>query len=191
MDNNVSNTLERLRDSSSKLNSLSDQLNSFVSRIESYLDECNVGLPVNVRIGGIEVSYCRFGQKFRFVISTNDTDAPWSDSPRELKLRTISVLPDLLNQLENSVKDKAEEVAKTLKILADMYPQLTQEKSGKQKAESPIFKGLENRKESSLGLSDVDEVAPHNSPRSKGLTLSLNPSTKSTKISELLNKEGK
>lgn len=128
MSSNFSNTLDGLRDASSQLNSLSDSLNGFVARIEAYLDECSVGVPVSINApGGLEVHYCRYGQKFRFVVETGATVSPWSDCPRETKLQAITVLPDLLATLEGAVREKVNAVTSTLHTLSKMYPQLAHE----------------------------------------------------------------
>lgn len=124
----LSVTLERLRDASANLNKLSTELNSYVSRVENYLEECGVGIPVSITTGdGLKLSYCRLGSKFRLVVVAGEAVTPWSDSSRDVKLRTISALPDLLAQLEQAIKQNTATVSATLDELAKSFPQLAKQ----------------------------------------------------------------
>lgn len=113
----LSRSIKNLRESSSRLNQITDNANESVRLVEDFLSkECQLGMsayvPIKEKSNGITqyLEYRKITGKFRIAvvltsyISESDTDVkPWSHCPRSVKLEAIKKLPALLDELNNKV----------------------------------------------------------------------------------------
>jgi len=109
--------LRAVHDAAKRLNEITDRAAESVKTVEKYLaEECKVGVEAAVTVesgvdedNGVswwtELKFCRIGQRFRIAVveghnvdgPPEETTTPWSDCRREMKLKTIKVLPQLLD----------------------------------------------------------------------------------------------
>ena len=119
--------LEELCKLTKKLNSSTDRIGEAVQTVEAYLtDHCRLGMQGSVVIcseSGAEeeirsatyLVYGRYGDKFRIYVEEADvlhgevvgesTQTLWANLPRDLKLESFRLLPELLDKLIEQVKD--------------------------------------------------------------------------------------
>lgn len=110
-----------------ELNLLSDQANTLVKTIEDMLvNQYGIGITanidVNVIIDSLEIYKLGFGKyksSWKILIEygfsySHETISPWLECPREVKLHTISCLPVLLNDLNESLKQRLIDTKKSL-----------------------------------------------------------------------------
>lgn len=134
-------SLERIRDLTPKLNTVTNEASASVQRVEEYLAKHSVGLPASVWIDGEELPddclirrylcYDRVGTKFRIAVETKLVErasaegqmlraddasresrqdiVAWSSCPRDLKLSSIRLLPDLLDEIANEIERVSKE----------------------------------------------------------------------------------
>lgn len=85
--------------------------------VEQFLNtECSIGIEASVSDDSSENStnyerleYTRLGQRFRIAVvrrneNGNEEYTPWSDCPRDVKLRSFSKLPELLASIAEKVQ---------------------------------------------------------------------------------------
>ena len=121
--NEITESMNRLRAISTRLNKASDQASDLVAAVETFLNEdCSIGLPASLVIERkkdesddlhtewLTVSYERWDGRFRIVVElahgfdpteevTIDLKKPWDQCPRDLKLQAFRKLPELLNEI--------------------------------------------------------------------------------------------
>jgi hypothetical protein len=155
---NLSASIQKLRESASKLNQLTDQANLTVQTVEHLLrDECKVGTPASIRLNelpknsglvnvtlsesqGDFLSFCKVGSNFRIAVvkktPNEDTVTPWSDCPRDLKLETIRKLPDLVSKLIAEIDKRINDAEAALADVSGILNSETDHLSTKSKRES-------------------------------------------------------
>jgi hypothetical protein len=105
----LATTLEALRESSEKLNELTNKAQETVRTVEQYLADCSIGIStVNVDEEGQRqrLGYYRHAGVFRIMVVTQTKMTPWSDTPRDVRLSTIVKLPELLEAILKAVDDR-------------------------------------------------------------------------------------
>ena len=131
MNDSISSAMSTLKNSADKLNSLTDEAAATIKSVENFLSkECSIGFNKRVRLEDENFStryleYRRIGSNFRIAVTKvtsismmaekEDTKA-WSDCSRELKLESITKLPDLIIAITKRVEEeiaKAQEATST------------------------------------------------------------------------------
>lgn len=138
MERSIEGSLETLRKSTSRLNSISDSAARVVKGVESFLArECSAGVPADVLVesedtgAGCSVftslAYRRVGGRFRVTVVTGFDDdpeswstTPWSNSSRELKLLTFPKLPALVNAVAEEVDKRLSEAEESCALASKM-----------------------------------------------------------------------
>lgn len=137
MTDELKHAVERLRALSPKLNKTTDDANRTVQTVEKFLvEECSIGLVAQVDEPGYmgkspyyQIGFDRLDGKFRIVVTTvqwfsddqkpvsqnaDDADryteevAAWASCPRAVKLRTLPLLPSLLEKLASEAEQAIE-----------------------------------------------------------------------------------
>jgi len=143
---------ERLREQIAQLRAITPQLHAvtdeaarIVQLVESFLgDECKLGLHAHVNFDrhdfddGSEfcrrLEYGRIDGQFRLIVSDVDTDpsgeescrnrTPWVNCTREIKLRTVEYIPDLLAAISQrvafTIKQTQDATVKVNELLRDL-----------------------------------------------------------------------
>ncbi len=125
----MSKSIEKLRQSSTRLNEITDRAAETVHRVEVFLNqECKAGISACVRVeeevdptsgsaSYLDLCYCRVHGKYRIAVADKDDGdpddwctTPWSDCTRNVKLRTVEKLPDLIKQIVANVEEKIKRV---------------------------------------------------------------------------------
>ena len=154
MDDSLSKSLNKLRHSSKRLNQLTDQANQTIREVETFLDECSLGITGSVLVGREKeingdnyltyLEYRRVGSRYRIAIvdrvsSLNDdfepseqNVKPWSDAPRDEKLETIKKLPDLLKEMGELLEGKIESAEIGLGEVSEAIHELSKREGGKE-----------------------------------------------------------
>lgn len=115
--NELQTHIELLRKLSLQLNSLSEELNQTVLAVEHFLGvTCSLGISVGALVEADSseelqtyLEYRRVGGKFRIAVVEIAEQGeinvrPWSDCPRDEKLKTFAKLPDLLANLAETIQ---------------------------------------------------------------------------------------
>jgi hypothetical protein len=125
----LATTLESLRESSEKLNELTNKAQETVRTVEKYLADCSIGIPIQVEVKpslylGYHISTERNGEiikyNHRITVTDANTTIPWSDTPRDVRLLTIVKLPELLEAILKAVDDRVA----TAKVAVDSVKNL-------------------------------------------------------------------
>lgn len=110
--------LDALRDSTDKLNQVSDKAAAAVRDVEDALADCGYGSGVSIPIGtdpldgdSLHLEYRKFNQKFRVTIvsygeGSERAASPWSDWSRSIKLQAITGLPLLLASIKSEIDEQ-------------------------------------------------------------------------------------
>jgi hypothetical protein len=145
MEDDHSASLRQLRGASDELNALTDRANELVRRTERYLrDECHVGGTHHVHVPSMDVTaetsdgppgpdwatylgYERYKGEHRIVVShLLDADPheikPWAECSRDIKLKTLDALPELIQRLLETVNEQIADVRAKLGKLESMIP---------------------------------------------------------------------
>lgn len=145
MSDDLSVSLNTLRDVALHLNNLTDQVNAAVKRVEDILIEWRIGTDVFVRVKetpghGKLLGYIKVGSRHRIVVAYGDiaivaygktatidpqTITPWSDCARDTKLETIKKLPNLINAISNKLEEGIGEAEKANESLTKIVQSLT------------------------------------------------------------------
>ena len=134
MNDSLSSAMSTLKNSSDKLNDLTNKAASTVKCVEEFLSkECSIGFSERVLIEDNNYSskfleYRRIGSHFRIAISNvvntkvktiltrDDKFKAWSDCSRDEKIESLKKLPDLIIAITEHVEkevSKAEEAKNT------------------------------------------------------------------------------
>ena len=141
------NSMQVLRETSNKLNSLTDRAADSIRKVEEFLsNECSIGTPCRVvpKDGGDELAnslpdivvfYQRHGVKFRIMVDSNRTSSatpikPWAECTQEIKLASMRLLPILLTKIASTLRTQIELAEKSLYEI-DTYIGDTRQKGGK------------------------------------------------------------
>lgn len=170
MSSDLSASIQKLRESSSKLNDLTDQANQTIQMVEDLLrNELRISssattaasnrTPNNVlaAIGNIystELSYNKFHDKFRICVIYRDQankmyTKPWLECSRDLKLESIRRLPELLELILDGINkhiDAAEQALSNVSGLLD--PEHS--KSNKKRVEKIIQESRNTKRKATL-----------------------------------------
>ncbi len=138
MPNDLAKQVVVLRQSSARLNKVTDDAQELVKSLETFLSEtCSVGLKAYVAINNDgdsdanpdfseQLEYRRIGEKFRiaYVVSVMGEDhsvKPWSDLDRKMKIETLPLIPELLKALTLRVDEtikQAEDALSSIRLVA-------------------------------------------------------------------------
>ena len=124
MSSDLARSIKRLRSTSNKLNSLTDQANESVQQVENFLaHECRIGLPAFIHVRDLDdfghdsefLEYRKLGNRFRIAVvrTTNQGDdevsvRAWSECNRDTKHSTIKFLPKLLDKISEEMNKAIE-----------------------------------------------------------------------------------
>jgi hypothetical protein len=125
-------SLASIRSLASRLNELTEQANHTIRTIESFLDECSVGITTYVSVetpnpqspAGLYLGYLRVKGRYRIAVVESDDMGedtavrPWSDCTRDEKVKTFEKLPDLLNSLTKNLTSKIKATETTTQAVA-------------------------------------------------------------------------
>lgn len=132
-------SVEKIKQSTSRLNKLSDEAARVVAATEAFLaKEVSVGVEAYVEVeraplieeGGGPMEYtvlcfARHNGKFRIIVSIgtdeeNTVRKPWVEWSRDIKLETVKHLPTLLERIATAVDDEVSEAAAATAKVADV-----------------------------------------------------------------------
>lgn len=147
MASTVPDLMSRLRQSSARLNQLSDEAAATIKSTEEFLTkECSIGLYGSVVLEHYEepgnyefwkrLSFQKYKNKFRIVIveyasyDPEESVKPWSDCDRETKISTIQLLPELLEDIAKSAEKKVQATEKALSTVEAQIGVISQKKKG-------------------------------------------------------------
>jgi hypothetical protein len=145
MEDDHSASLRLLRGASDELNALTDRANELIRRTERYLrDECHIGGTHHVHIPSMDVTaemangqtgpewstylgYERYKGEHRIVVShlvegDQHELKPWAECSRDVKLKTLDGLPELIHELLETVNEQVADVRAKLGKLESMIP---------------------------------------------------------------------
>ena len=141
MTDDLSKSLLKLRNSTNELNELTDRANALVRRAERYLsEECRVGGPVHVEVPSMDqpnenfgpdwstyLGYERYKGEHRIVVTHAVDGDPheikaWAECSRDIKLKSIEALPDLVQMLLEKVNEQVAQIHEKLCLLEGMIP---------------------------------------------------------------------
>lgn len=144
MKDDLSVSLHELRNSTNKLNTLTDRANGLIQRTEYYLSkECRIGGPVNVHIEALDkldhndnpnlpewtsyLGYERHNGEHRIMVThVLDGDPheskPWAECSRDIKLKAIEALPSLIEKMLEKVQNQVVELEGRLDRLDRIIP---------------------------------------------------------------------
>ncbi len=144
MNKDLSAHIAAIRNSTSRLNILSDELNDSCREVERILsEELKIGITGKVNAGtglnedtGAEsnfiLEYCRFSSKFRLVvrmesydINVDPTLKPWSDCSRIIKVKTAEALPELLKAVSLKAQSTEQEIGNAVTTVNNVIKTLT------------------------------------------------------------------
>jgi hypothetical protein len=137
----LSKQLRELQKSTDYLNGLTDKANEIVRRTESFLKEkCRVGKRAGVPAPSLHqdddpdgpewetyLEYERWKGDFRIVVThlvdgnVHETK-PWAECSRDVKLKTLDALPNLVGELLKKVKEQVADIQATVDLLDGMIP---------------------------------------------------------------------
>lgn len=133
MSTSLSASIEKLRKSSSHLNTISDSTNETVRTIEEILrDEFKIGTPAFIKTGSEEdcstyLEYRKIGNIFRIAVvwadeyGERESAKPWSDCTRKVKIDTIKHLPALLVELTKKVDEQLQQAEDAEEVASEVY----------------------------------------------------------------------
>lgn len=125
----LENSIDRLRESTARLNAISDETSFAVQAVETFLrKEISVGITAWVivdkevldeKAGHIKylmLGFDRHQGEYRILVSsgTNVDDyitKPWMECNRKTKLQTVEKLPELITEVTNQVDKQVEQAA--------------------------------------------------------------------------------
>lgn len=134
--------LSALQNSSNDLNALTDKANDVVRRVEIFLREkCRVGGwasayvpqpeededPEDPRTYETYLRYERYKGEYRITVThlmdgEPQETKPWAECSRDMKLMTLEVLPDLINELHKKVSKQVTHIQAKIDLLDSMIP---------------------------------------------------------------------
>jgi hypothetical protein len=142
-----------LRQVSSQLNQATDDAAKMVAEVETFLNnECSVGVPASVEFAEDRsvaatpikryLSYARVNGKFRiaitsvaFVVDEDGDDVQkelepiaWPSAPRDYKLASIAVMPELLKAIVSEAAMKIEKASGAVDAVSEVLSALRTEK---------------------------------------------------------------
>jgi hypothetical protein len=129
----VASSFQRLIGTAAKLNEVSDQLTTTVHRLDTELKKLNLGVttwvdvkyerdPDEVEFLHEKIGYMRIGAKWGIALNSikgllgddprNYEDHLWlfTDAPRELRLRAVEKIPELIEALDRAARGLAQRV---------------------------------------------------------------------------------
>lgn len=126
--------IERLRDSSTLLNRVTDEAANLIKQVEHFLNhECSLGIPASVEIDSRGtwcewLEYRRVGPYFRIAVVMGDVEEgpenfsikPWSECSRKVKLDSIDKIPELINKISENVDEKLAKSQNTIASLSKL-----------------------------------------------------------------------
>lgn len=140
MNHTVSSAISKLKSSTSKLNSLSDEAAETIKSVENFLSkDCSIGFDAYVEITELSdkqlnkyLEYRKIGNNYRIAVVTNrvNTDQElsvkaWSDCGRVTKIKSIKKLPDLIIDITEKVDEKITEAEVAAKTATNVLDSLT------------------------------------------------------------------
>jgi hypothetical protein len=153
MSDDLSIALEKLRTSTQRLNTLTDAAAKIVQDVESFLDECNVGIGTQVLVHNVGdestneyrysvyLTYQRCGDRFRIAVAHHDDDnsynrpqdvhvRAWSECSRVEKLDTVVKLPELLVDLATRVDERTIKAEQAVSAIGPLLRPAAKRKGG-------------------------------------------------------------
>lgn len=148
MASSVPDLMVRLRQSSARLNQLSDEAAETIKATEEFLTkECSTGITCRITFEYDEdhdagmtctryLGFQRFGSKFRIVVGEScsyepeDLVKPWSDCNRETKIETIDLLPKLLEEIVKTAEEKVRTAESAIRSVESQIGKIPPKKKG-------------------------------------------------------------
>jgi hypothetical protein len=138
----IATSFQRLIATASKLNEASDELTATVSRLDAALKKINLGVPAWVDIKNEtndeneflqeRIGYLRIGARWGVALNTvqgfqgddprNFDDNLWlfTDATRELRLRAVEYIPELIEELDRAANKVAKRVVSKIKEVDEL-----------------------------------------------------------------------
>ena len=137
----------KLASTSSSLNKVTDELNRLVTSLEGSLKKFSLGVEVWVIVNEDKpnedgfylvekLGYAKWGTRWLILLKKTDGALgeepevrvwPFSDAPRELRMRSVEHIPSLLNGLAERAADMVSSLTTQVKEVADIASVLAQE----------------------------------------------------------------
>jgi hypothetical protein len=140
----IAGTLQSLANIAQKVNDLSDRLTDHVSEVESAINKFNLGVYATViaettsedgtYVRIIRLAYGKSTGRWGFVIEDfidQDPENSWQswafkEAPRELRLKVIERIPQLLDELVTKSSSLASDISDKIKMTKDLVECLSQ-----------------------------------------------------------------
>jgi len=137
MTERLSTSIREIRDLTPKLNVSTDAAKRVVAAVERFLEETNVGVPAGIQASDdgkrvLYLSYERVGDRFRIAVDVYEREPgeaegepamslleskAWNEASRAEKLATFVKLPELLNQIADTMRSHVESVGQTVETV--------------------------------------------------------------------------
>jgi hypothetical protein len=135
--------LERIQKLTTEVNAVADDTSRIVQGVEAYLsDIAHVGVSASVVLEAdsndergwyseMRLMYGRYGPKYRIFVSDvvsdqgsldKDESTLWANCPRDVKLMAFQRLPDLLDEIERTLRHTLEQVRLNKETLEALLP---------------------------------------------------------------------
>ena len=135
--------LDRIQQLTKQVNAAADDTGRIVQGVESYLsDVLHVGVSASVVLDSVgtvdegyfaekSLIYGRYGPKFRIYVRDisvvqgsldSEDEKLWANCPRDIKLLAFNQLPELLDQIEKSLRHTLEQVRLNTETIEALLP---------------------------------------------------------------------
>jgi hypothetical protein len=127
--------LSQIQHLTPQLNDATDEAAQAVRQIESFLDECGVGLffclvvMENEDNEAVHLLYQRVRDRFRIAVRVQNMDAmgirdntlvPWAESPRHIKMLTFPYVPELLKVVVGGLAAEIDKTTSTTQLAGEI-----------------------------------------------------------------------
>lgn len=150
MSDNVPSAVASLSQSVSELNSITDAATERVNQLEHFLESCGVGFDSTIPLHHGEkkylFSYIRVSKRHRFAlkpIALGGGDyMPWAECSRELKLKSLPLLPHLMESVVEKVKAELTKAQFAMQTIDKLFGELNIPKHTKSFTALDVMKGV-------------------------------------------------
>jgi hypothetical protein len=138
----IQTNFQALSETASSLNSASNELTKVVGRLDEALKKLNVGLSAwvtfedrlpheDLQYDCDQIGYCKVEGKWGISIrhiwgderwDTKNEDGPWlfNDAPREMRLRSVDEIPQLIESLSTKAANTAKKIQEKTKEVGEL-----------------------------------------------------------------------
>lgn len=160
--------VDSLRYAAQQLNQAADNANEVVRETEEFLgDTCGIGVEKFVKVWAdthraCSLGYARHDGKFRIIVKVDSRDGeydlfkPWLESPRELKLSTVTGLPNLIDEIAEELNAGVALAKKAEEAISEVRKRLFAAMSSEEKFVTLGPLAAPRRKDTGYGSDDTE-----------------------------------